>query len=149
MQFIPGAGFSSDGGYVPGAGFIKTSSVSLSYLTPISDISSGSWTPSTGATLYGVLDEAVADSGDYIQTTTNTDTCEVKLASGGGTVTAGNLKYRLEAGTGTVTVNLVQTSTVLYTFGPHTLTGAVQDFTQSVSGITNDSDLRVRFTSGT
>jgi hypothetical protein len=38
---------------------------------PTSDISAGSWTPSTGSTLYGVLDEATRDDADYASVDSN------------------------------------------------------------------------------
>lgn len=35
------------------------------YARAASDITAGGWTPSTGATLYGTVDEAVTDDADY------------------------------------------------------------------------------------
>lgn len=51
-------------------------------VAPTSDISAGTWTPSTGATLYGVLDETVADDSDYMTSAGApvADTAEVKFA---------------------------------------------------------------------
>lgn len=44
-----------------------------------SDIGAGNWTPSTGATLYGCVDEATADDADYIQSGVNptADACSL------------------------------------------------------------------------
>ncbi len=50
------------------------------YGRPASDITT-EWTPSTGATHFGVLDEVAADDNDYISTTANAKTFEVKLSS--------------------------------------------------------------------
>lgn len=53
------------------------------FARPTSDISAGGWTPSTGADLYAMLDETVADDADYIQsaTTPTNDTAELALSS--------------------------------------------------------------------
>lgn len=40
--------------------------VSVQTAVPVSDVSTGSWTPSTGSDLYAMLDETVADDTDYI-----------------------------------------------------------------------------------
>lgn len=56
--------------------------VNPQYARPSADVSDGGWTPSTGADLYAVIDEASRDDGDYIQSATNpsNDTCTIKLA---------------------------------------------------------------------
>lgn len=52
------------------------------YAYPIFDIeNSGSWTISTGSTLYGVLDETTADDNDYITKKGVGTTCTVGLGS--------------------------------------------------------------------
>jgi len=50
---------------------------------PISDVSAGSWTPSTGTDLYATLDEATASDSDYDQsaTTPSSDAMEVRLTA--------------------------------------------------------------------
>lgn len=55
----------------------------VQYGRPISDISSGNWTPSTGIDLYAVLDEVRPDNSDYVSSGLNpsSDTFEVKLTS--------------------------------------------------------------------
>ncbi len=57
--------------------------VNPQYARPSADVSDGGWTPSTGADLYAVIDEASRDDGDYIQSATNpsNDTCTIKLAT--------------------------------------------------------------------
>jgi hypothetical protein len=46
---------------------------------PSSDISTGAWVPSTGSTLYPMLDEETPDDLDYISTTTLNTTCKLNL----------------------------------------------------------------------
>ncbi len=59
------------------------SSVAVQTAVPISDISSGSWTPSTGASLFGTIDETVADDSDFDSSgvTPTADVMEVRLTS--------------------------------------------------------------------
>lgn len=121
-------------------------------LAPISDLSSGGWTPSTGGTLYGCIDETIADASDYIISSSATS-CEVGLAVGTDPLasTGHILRYELLSGTGSITVTLKQGATTIASFGPHSLTGATQDFTQTLSGgqadsITNYGALSVVFT---
>ena len=122
-------------------------------LVPVSDVAAGSWTPSSGSDLYAMLDEAAASDTDYIQATSAT-TCTLALASGGdpASSTGHILRYRLLAGSGTIAVTLKQGTTTIASWGPHTLTGAAQDFAQTLSAgqadsITDYSALRVEFTS--
>jgi len=53
------------------------------FAAPITDTSAGGWTPSTGGSLFGVIDEVVRDDGDYMQSATNpsSDTTTLKLAT--------------------------------------------------------------------
>jgi hypothetical protein len=46
---------------------------------PTSDISAGAWTPSTGTTLYPMLDEVTPDDLDYISTSSLGATCKLGL----------------------------------------------------------------------
>lgn len=67
---------------------------------PTTTVSSGSWTPSTGATLYETIDDPVADDGDYDLSSTN-PTADAMEVSGFGitSLASGNLivKYRIKA----------------------------------------------------
>lgn len=121
------------------------------YLRPSADISTGAWTPSTGSTLYGVLDEIVPDDADYIQTLT-ASSCEVQLSASSPPPTRDNhtINYRLLAGSGIIVVTLKCGSTTIKSWN-HTLTGSVQGISQTLtnaeaSSITNYADLRVAFT---
>jgi hypothetical protein len=132
--------------------YVSATSVQLSYLRPAFDITTGSWSPSTGTTLYGVLDEVTADDADYIQASTATG-CEVKLSAGSTPTSRDNhtIKYRLLAGSGNIAVVLKCGSTTIKSWN-HVLTGSAQDFSQALSNaeatnITDYSDLRVTFTS--
>jgi hypothetical protein len=132
--------------------YVSATSVQLSYLRPSSDITTGSWSPSTGTTLYGVLDEVTADDADYIQAATATG-CEIKLSAGSTPTSRDNhtIKYRLLAGSGNIAVVLKCGSTTIKSWN-HVLTGSAQDFSQALSNaeatnITDYSDLRVTFTS--
>jgi len=132
--------------------YVSATSVQLSYLRPASDITTGSWSPSIGTTLYGVLDEVTADDADYIQASTATG-CEIKLSAGSTPSSRDNhtIKYRLLAGSGNIAVVLKCGSTTIKSWN-HVLTGSAQDFSQALSNaeatnITDYSDLRVTFTS--
>lgn len=57
-------------------------STETQYARPASDLSAGGWSPSSGATLFPMLDEAVADDGDIIFSGSSTDAgCEMALGS--------------------------------------------------------------------
>ena len=127
-------------------------SVSLSYLRPISDVSVGGWTPSTGTSLYAVLDEVTPSDTDYIQASSAT-TCEVQLTAGATPSSRDNhtLKYRILAGNGSITVELKCGATTIKSWS-HTLTASIQNISNTLSNaeassITDYSNLRVVFTS--
>ena len=123
---------------------------------PTSDISTGSWSPSTGSTLYGVLDEASPGSDtDFIYTATASDVCEVKFATmTDPTSSSGHkVRYRLKGnGTSGITVNLRQgsgTSIASWTHDPAPSTYTAYEQTLSsgeADTISDYSDLRLRFT---
>lgn len=128
--------------------------VTTQKLAPVSDVSAGSWTPSSGTDLYAMLDETAASDTDYIAATSAT-TCTLALASGSdpASSTGHILRYRLPPGSGTVSVALKQGTTTIASWGPHTLIGTTaQTFAQTLTGgeadsITDYSALRVEFTS--
>ena len=122
-------------------------------LAPVSDVSDGAWLPSTGADLYATLDEDLYSDTDYIYATSAT-TCTLALASGSdpASSTGHILRYRLLAGSGSISVVLKQGTSTIASWGPHSLTGSAQDFAQTLTGgqadsITDYSALRVEFTS--
>ena len=132
--------------------FLPATAVTLTYLRPSADISTGSWTPSTGTTLYTTLDEVSASDADYIQTST-TSSCEIRLAAGATPNNRDNhtIRYRILAGSGTLTAVLKCGSTTIKSWN-HTLTGSAQNISNTLTNgeatnITDYSDLRVVFTS--
>jgi hypothetical protein len=89
--------------------------VSYRYAYPISDQSSGSWAPSAGGSLYGTIDETVADDSDYDFVTARSNAFRVKIGDptpvGSGTV---NLQVRIPTGfspRGTLIVKLYEGGT--------------------------------------
>lgn len=88
--------------------------VNPQFARPSADATDGAWTPSTGADLYAVLDEAVADTGDYIESAANPsgDSCTIKLATISDPGTDNGFQLQTVAGatgsTGTVVVSLRQ-----------------------------------------
>ena len=120
-------------------------------LAPTGEISGSTWIASNGGTTYSCVDEATADGADYAYTLTPGAWVEWSFETPdtghNGSASGGYARYQLPAGTGSITVTLRQGSTVLETYGPHTLTGSVQDFAQLIAATTSDStDLRLRFT---
>lgn len=121
---------------------------------PTSDASVGAWLPSSGSVLYDMLDEATADSADYIYATTAT-TCQIALnavadpqTSSGQVVSyqawspnGDGLTARLKQGAVTIaawTHSALPTSPTIYA---QTLSAAECD------AITNYSDLRIELES--
>lgn len=115
---------------------------------PTGQLVSSTWLSSTGGALYTCVDETSPNEADYIYTTTPGAFAEFTFPNGGAVSAAGGfVRYNIPAGSGSVTVELRQGSTILQTWGPHTLTGSLQTFSQSITASTSDSnDLRVRFT---
>jgi hypothetical protein len=127
------------------------------YGRPRADVSAGGWTPSSGSDLYAMLDESVADDGDYISVL-SASTCEVHLrdiVNPGGT--AGRVvRFRSPAGytaSGGVVVSLRQGSTEIaaWTINPiaaNTTYERTLDAGQVGSLVSADGvyrDLRLRF----
>lgn len=122
---------------------------------PDSDVSAGSWL-STGASLYGVLDEETANDSDYIYTTA-LDTCEVGLTNPVDPVSSTGhvLKYRLYGdGSTDMTVSVRQgASTEIASWTETDMPAAWTDYQHTLNGtqtdnITDYTDLRVRFVAG-
>jgi len=118
-------------------------------LTPDSDVSAGAWTPSTGATLFGVLDETSVDDADYISTTSNS-TAVVGLSDPAGTPSAGTrtLTYRLKGSAAKkVVVTYRGDGGTLHTFTHDPAPTALTTFNQTVTAdaVSNWSTLQVGF----
>lgn len=130
-------------------GFILASGESTVTLTPDSDVSAGAWTPSTGATLFGVLDETSVNDADYISTTSNS-TAVVGFSDPAETPGAGTrtLTYRLS---GSVAKKIVVTyrgdGGTLHTFTHDPAPASLTTFNQDVTAdaVSNWSTLQVGF----
>lgn len=86
-------------------------------LRPSADITVGSWAPSTGTSLFAVLDESSPDDGDYVSIT-GTGTFEIQLTVGvDPTASYGHtVRYRIQGdGAKTFTVRLIQGTTIIST----------------------------------
>lgn len=118
---------------------------------PIADISAGAWVPSTGGSLYAMLDEAAADDGDYITAPVANSVAEVRLASMNDPLASSShtLRYRMMSPvSASIRITIMQgavqiaqwteaTTPALTTYS-HTLSGAEAD------AITDYNNLRVR-----
>jgi len=116
---------------------------------PTGDVAGGTWLPSTGTDLFACVDESAASDADYIYTTVPGAYQEFYFPNCGAVdpSTGGHVRYRIPAGTGTITAILKQGSTTIQTLGTHTLTGSAQDIDITISASVADSDdLRVGFT---
>lgn len=120
-------------------------------LSPTGQLAGSTWLASSGGDLYTCVDETSPDEADYTYTATPGAWEEFTFpspdAAHNGDASGGYVRYRIPAGSGEITVDLKQGAAVLETWGPHTLTGALQAFEQPITATTSDSsDLRVRFT---
>ena len=116
---------------------------------PTGDVAGGAWLPSTGTDLYACIDETAASDADYIYTTVPGAYQEFYFPNCGAVdpSTGGHVRYRIPAGTGTITAILKQGSTTLQTLGTHTLTGSAQDIDITIAAsVANSDNLRVGFT---
>lgn len=124
------------------------------YARPASDITTGSWLPSTPAQpLYSMIDEQVADDNDYIYVGAASSMSEVKLSTvgnpGAGFGHAVRVRAKGNAGQ-TLRVALMQGATQKATWD-QVLTGTAATYTFAltageVSSLSDYSDLRLRFT---
>lgn len=152
--FIPGAGYSSNGGYVPGAGYVSVQVLDARYGRPNLDLSAGSWTPSTGGDLYAMVDESTASDTDYISVT-GASTCSLALNGVVDPVSSSGhvIRYRAKnSGAGSLTVTLKQGATTIATSTNNSLTASYADYSFTLSGaeadsITDYTNLKIELTS--
>lgn len=125
--------------------------VTAQYARPVSDVSAGGWTASTGSDLFAMLDEASANDADYI-TSTTASICEVAL--GGLTdpaVSTGHIvRYRISATAGGIIVRLREGSTTIASWTHAPAPGSLTTYAQTLSGgeadsITNYAALKLQF----
>jgi len=125
----------------------------LTRLRPNADTTVGAWTPSTGSTLFGVIDEAVADDADYITTASaTTGKVKVEVSTDPADDTNHSVSIRARATSGTLTVSLVQghpSETLIKAWTP-SLTASFAAYVLTMTsgeaaGITDYSDLYLKF----
>jgi hypothetical protein len=125
----------------------------LGYAYPISDIIANGWLPSTGGTLYPMLDEVTMDFSDYIYSPTNptTQQFEVKVGPLPSNVAPGiDVALQAISADTNFDLDLVQGTTVLDSWTENVTVGAGQVtrrrlFSGAVAAsITDTSDLRIR-----
>lgn len=130
------------------------------YARPDSDVSAGSWTPSTGATLYGVIDESSASDADYMELSGSPldFTADIGLSSVTDPASSSGHTIRWReyaegiAAAETLAVYLYQGASLIATLRTGSVTRlAWTDRSYTLSGaeadsITDYTDLRIRFT---
>jgi len=125
----------------------------LTRLRPNADTTVGAWTPSTGSTLFGVIDETTPDDADYITASTNTTgKVKVEVSTDPADDTNHSVSIRARATSGTLTVSLVQghpSETLIKAWTP-SLTSSFATYVLTMSsgeaaGITDYSDLYLKF----
>ena len=125
--------------------------VTAQYARPVSDVSAGGWTASTGSDLFAMLDETSANDSDYI-TTTNASTCEVALGSlSDPALSTGHIvRYRISATGGGIIVRLREGSTTIASWTHNPAPASPTTYAQTLSGgeadsITNYAALKLQF----
>ncbi len=123
---------------------------------PDSDVSTGSWSQSTGSTLWETLDEVTPSDSDFIQDAAANTTCEVGLTTLTDPVSSvlHVVRFRMRAsgsgGPERVNVQLIQGTTVIGASGNQTnRSGSFAEKTFTLTSgeadsITNYADLRLR-----
>lgn len=125
--------------------------VTAQYARPVSDVSAGGWTASTGSDLFAMLDETSANDSDYI-TTTSDSTCEVALGSlSDPALSTGHIvRYRISATGGGIIVRLREGSTTIASWTHNPAPASPTTCAQTLSGgeadsITNYAALKLQF----
>lgn len=126
------------------------------FARPDSDVDAGAWTYSTGATLFGCIDETSYDEADYIQLNNSAgSTCELGLSNVTDPASSTGHIIRVRArkvGTGTITCTayLFQGATQKATFSVTVGTSfATTEYTLTsgeADSISDYNDLRLKFT---
>ena len=115
-------------------------------LAPSSDISAGTWTPSSGGSLFAMLNESVANDATF-DVTSQASTFKVGIAAGAnpGVTTGHVVRYRI---IGSQTVSLMQGVTVIASWSqaPTVMTTFVQAVTSiQAATITDYTTLSLQF----
>ena len=107
---------------------------------PVADLSNTGWVPSSGATLYPMIDETPASDADYISTT-YASICEVALGglSDPALSTGHIVRYRISATDGGIIVRLREGSTTIASWTHNPAPGSLTTYAQTLSGGEADS----------
>lgn len=111
------------------------------YARPTTDTATGAWTPSTGTSLAGCIDETSYDDADYIATQTSA-VCTMTLGPVTDPVSSGGhvIKFRAKSpNSNTLTVTLKQGGTTIKTSTTAALTSSFADYTMTLTGAEADS----------
>lgn len=118
---------------------------------PYSDESSGGFSPSTGSTLWGVLDEEPYNDGDYVSASVDSGGDAFRVGISGASSGNGSATVRVRAkceydGTlqnAQMTITLYEGASTSRGSQGHELTTSYAEYTCSASGITDYDDLDV------
>lgn len=99
----------------------RTTSVETTFFRPLSDVSAGNWTPSTGAALFSTMNESAFSDAEYSQSGLNptADAMKVRFGAPGTRPVNTNhtFRYRIRVqGTLAMTVRLKQGVTTIKTW---------------------------------
>ena len=122
------------------------------YARPEGDVTAGNWLPSTGTDLFAMIDEATADSADYIETYT-AGACEVALnnVDDPGTSSGQVVRYQAWSDTASgLTVHLKQGAAIIASWTHAALPASPTMYEQNLTAmecdaITDYGDLRFAF----
>lgn len=122
------------------------------YARPAIDVSAGAWLPSSGSSLYAMIDEPSADSGDYIYAN-SASACEIKLnpVQDPGTSSGQVVRYQVWSTTGNgIIVRLKQGATIIAVWNHASLPTDPTIFARELSpsecdSITDYANLRFEF----
>lgn len=131
-------GATEEGDTVSASGSIP---LAARYARPMSDLSAGPWTPSTGTSLAAMLDESSADDSDYI-TASEAGTCEINInpVTDPGTSSGQVVRYRCWSDSGSgLTVRLKQRSTLIAEWTHASLPTAPTTYTQALTALQADA----------
>ena len=135
-------------------GDIQIVSGNAQFSAPSADVSTGAWGPTSGVSLYAMIDEADPSDADYIRTATPGDVCVVALeaATDPGVSTGHVVSYRIMGdGSSGLQVSLMQGGTPIASWthdpAPADWTTYVQTLSSGeADAITDYAALRLRFT---
>jgi hypothetical protein len=132
-NLVPGVGALTLTGFAPSVG--QTNIIAPRYAKPNADTATGAWVPSTGSSLYAMINETVEDDTTFIKATTAT-TCDVALnpVANPGTTSGQVVRYSAWSPFGNgLTVSLKQGATVIASWATAVLPVAPTLFEQNLT----------------